>query len=120
LWNAVTGEPRGSIPVPSIGANDLAFSPEGTILSIAGEDGVATLWDVASMRMLGKSESQGGPLLSLAFSSDGRVLATGGFEGIVRLWDMGMVLGARGISHSPSSITPGKLSPAIPEGETKL
>jgi WD40 repeat protein len=93
LWDAVSGQPRGTIPAPVLGAFAMSFSPNGKTMAIAGGDGIATLWEVASRRRLGEVRAPGGTLQSVAFSVDGRVLATGGRDGIVRFWDVELVIG---------------------------
>jgi WD40 repeat protein len=92
LWDAVSGEPRGTIPGLVLGAFAVCFSPDGKTIAIAGGDGIAALWEVASRRRLGEVRAPGGTLQSVAFSGDGRVLATGGWDGIVRFWDLELVI----------------------------
>ena len=86
LWDAATGEPRGSLPTTaSAGVTGVAFSPDGTMLATSRRDGVASLWELGSSRLIGSIRSQSGSLQSIAFSGDGSEFATGGFDGSVRL-----------------------------------
>jgi WD40 repeat protein/serine/threonine protein kinase len=67
----------------------LSFSPDGTRLASASDDGTARLWEVASGRPVG------GPLrhpsrakvLGAAFSPNGQRLATASADGTVCQWD---------------------------------
>jgi WD40 repeat protein len=92
LWDAASGEPRGSLKVPA-GVPALAFSPDGTMIEMARGDGIASLSDIASGRGLGTVRVPTGSLQAIAFSDDGRMLATGGGDGSVRLWDVAKILG---------------------------
>jgi WD40 repeat protein len=74
----------------------VAFSPDGKMLATAESHGIATLWEVGSVRKLGIVHAGGEPFYSLAFSDDGKTFATGGADGIVRLWDVAQALG-----HTP-------------------
>jgi RNA polymerase sigma factor (sigma-70 family) len=70
----------------------VTFSPDGRMLANASLNGVATLWDLASGKVIREVHPRADvKLLSAAFSPDGSVLATGGGEpgkaGDVRLWD---------------------------------
>jgi WD40 repeat protein len=103
LWDAASGEPRGTIPTALPLFRALAFSPSGTTLALANEDGTATLWDVATLRALGVIGVEGRSLQSLAFSRDGRRLATGRVDGAVRLWDVPEALGGKKLVQGPSA-----------------
>ncbi len=92
LWNVADGELRGTLTRTALGARALAFSPDGTLLAMAGADGTAVLWGVAEARELGSVRANERGLQSIAFSGDGRVLATGGTDGYVRLWDVAQAL----------------------------
>jgi WD40 repeat protein len=80
----------------------LAWSPEGSRLVVATEDGDLYVWDVArnSQRIFrGHSE----PCIRLTFSPDGELLASGSRDGTTRLWDVAqgqtIVLATEGLAH---------------------
>jgi WD40 repeat protein len=93
LWDAAAGTAlRDEVPAPP-GAFDMVFSPDGTLIATAGEDGSVTIWDRQPLRRRGVFQTEGRAVWALAFSPDGRRLATGGKDGALRLWDMATVLG---------------------------
>jgi WD40 repeat protein len=72
------------------GVTDVAFSPDGSILATAGDEGLVRLWAAATLREIVALK---GHLLSsiwaLDISADGRRLATAGpGKEAVRLWDI--------------------------------
>jgi WD40 repeat protein len=65
----------------------VVFSPNGTLLASAGEDGRIIFSDVVSHRQLGASLDAGSKVVSLAFSPDGALLVSGGNSGVI-FWDV--------------------------------
>ena len=88
LWRlAADGGAKSSIlgsPGPNV--NDLAFSPDGTVLASANGNGTIERWPVGKQGT--PTELPAGPAgpATLAFSPDGRILASVGADQIVRLW----------------------------------
>jgi WD40 repeat protein len=88
LWNALTGQPLGSLRGHQARVNWLAFSPDGKTLASAGwDDGKLGIWDVARRRgqLL---RAHNGTVFKLAFSPDGTTLATCGDGASIRLWNV--------------------------------
>jgi WD40 repeat protein len=64
-----------------------AFSPDGSRLVTAGEDGVVKFWDTATWAEMFSLRAHTGRVEGLAFSPEGNHLATAGLDGLVRIWD---------------------------------
>ncbi|MFD9563807.1 trypsin-like peptidase domain-containing protein, partial [Streptomyces sp. NPDC059994] len=62
------------------------FSPSGTLLATAADDGTARLWDTTTGRPL-HTFNHSGWVNATAFSPDGTRLATASRDGTARLWD---------------------------------
>ena len=66
----------------------LAFSPDGTKLASASQDGTAKVWDAATGdELLSLRGHTLGGVNSVTFSPDGKRLATAGDDNTVRVWD---------------------------------
>lgn len=64
----------------------LAFSPDGSLLAAAYNDGHLRLWDLASGALLADLAAHIRPAAAIAFSPDGRLLASGGLDGEIHFW----------------------------------
>jgi len=72
------------------GVNDVAFAPDGSFFATAGREGIAKLWDSATLRKIDDLKGHSLSMIrALDISPDGRRLATaaGGKEAI-KLWDI--------------------------------
>ena len=66
----------------------LAFSPDGTTLVSAGDDGSVRLWNWVTGEELGVVDRQPCGVESVAFSGDGRLLAWATQHLTVKVWDV--------------------------------
>jgi WD40 repeat protein len=68
----------------------VVFSPDGTTIAAARDDGVVDVYDARSGHLERTLHAEGATGLTFqtaAFAPDGRTLATGSWAGIVQLWD---------------------------------
>jgi WD40 repeat protein len=82
------------------GALRLAWSPDGTRIASAGQDGWVKVWEAGTGRRLFARRVHISPVHVLAWSPDGTRIATGGEDG-ARIWDV-----ERGTLASPSGRRP--------------
>jgi WD40 repeat protein/predicted Ser/Thr protein kinase len=66
----------------------LTFSPDGTRIASAGEEGVACLWNVRTGVKIAECRGHTSKILSAAFRADGTRLVTTSADGTVRQWDV--------------------------------
>jgi WD40 repeat protein len=76
----------GSSTLPNVGSYSVAFSPDGSILAVAGSDRAAHLWDVRSCSELSPVFRHLDDVFGVAFDPDGRLLATASGDGTVKVW----------------------------------
>ncbi|MEU6806776.1 WD40 repeat domain-containing protein, partial [Streptomyces neyagawaensis] len=65
----------------------MAFSPDGTLVTTAGDDGWVRIWNAATGVLRHSLTDHVSGSRAVAFSPDGTLLATGGEDRRVRLWD---------------------------------
>ena len=71
LWNLAERVRNSTLPRTALGVRALAFSPDGMLLAMAGEDGTTASWGVTEARWLGALRASERGLQSVAFSDDG-------------------------------------------------
>ncbi len=80
----------------------LAWSPDGSEIASASQDGTVALWNAADGSR--KTVLNTGWAFSVSWSPDGKLLAVGGYGGSVQLWDP--VSGTRTYSWNSGSRSP--------------
>ncbi|MFT3881368.1 MAG: protein kinase [Gemmatales bacterium] len=66
--------------------NDLALSPDGTIIATGGNAGLVRLWNLADGKANQLPLEHGTPIASIAFSPDGKELLVLSVDGSCKLW----------------------------------
>jgi WD domain, G-beta repeat len=49
IWDVASGKPLRRFKYPPLGANEVAFLPDGRSIVTAGDDGTALVWDVSDL-----------------------------------------------------------------------
>jgi eukaryotic-like serine/threonine-protein kinase len=82
-----TGEPVATLFGHGNWVTRVAFSPDGSTLATASDDGTARLWEAQTGRPLATLSGHRGAVRALRFVSRGRALLTLGADGRVLRWD---------------------------------
>lgn len=91
--DAATGDaasgPLLSVDVGGGAVRWATYSPDGTVIATAGEDGMVRLWDSDTGEIIGAPlVGHSGPVNSAEFSPDGRKLVTAGDDSYAIVWDV--------------------------------
>jgi WD40 repeat protein len=89
LWDAATGEVRGSHQDGVGSVHGVAFLPDGKTLAAAGTVGRVQLLDAATGTERPGAEEHTAGVAEMAMSPDGKLLATAAADKTIRLWDLG-------------------------------
>jgi WD40 repeat protein len=97
------------VPGVQVGEGDaIAFSPDGRLLAMAGDDRTVKLWDVAARRLVAPLGRHRSDIWAMAFAPDSRTLAVGS-ENLLSLWDVRTRREAafhRAVAFGPLSFSP--------------
>jgi WD40 repeat protein len=85
---APAGEPFKRIEAHRDVIQDLAFSPDGTMLASCGYDRLIKLWDTATGEEIRQLKDHSDAVYSVSFSADGMLLASGAADRAVKVWDV--------------------------------
>eukprot|EP00243_Klebsormidium_subtile_P013220 TRINITY_DN856_c0_g2_i1.p1 TRINITY_DN856_c0_g2~~TRINITY_DN856_c0_g2_i1.p1 ORF type:complete len:863 (+),score=174.21 TRINITY_DN856_c0_g2_i1:293-2590(+) len=103
LLNEPQREPQSTSPSPEVEWNlkparvftghtdrvaDVAWSPDGSMIASAADDGAAVIWGVTTGSQLLVFEGHQGRVAGVAWSPDGSTLATASYSKIAVLWDV--------------------------------
>jgi WD40 repeat protein/energy-coupling factor transporter ATP-binding protein EcfA2 len=88
VWDAVSGNRLVALPGHTATVTDVAFSPDGSRLATATEDGTVRVWDPDGGDELVVLPGHDAVVGSVAFSPDGTRLASVAADGLVRVWTL--------------------------------
>jgi WD40 repeat protein len=87
VWNTRTSRRLGVVSGFGARLNSIAFSPDGTQLTVGDEKGWVTFVDVSSLKISARFRAHEQVLDQLAYSADGKILVTAGESGILKVWN---------------------------------
>jgi WD40 repeat protein len=86
FWDVANGQ-LCLVVAKDSAVTDFAFSPDGSWVATAGQDGAARVWDQDTGRPVTPPLRHSGPVQQVAFSPEGGRLATASDDKTARLWD---------------------------------
>lgn len=87
LWDASTGQFRGSLEGHARHVRSLAFSPNGRLLVSGSEDQTVRVWDLERAQCVATLRGHSSFVWTVTFSVDGETIASGSDDKTVRLWN---------------------------------
>ncbi len=86
LRDAVSGELKKSVVLPSL-LNDIAASPDGSLVAVGGTDRVVRLFDAATLEERHAFRAHDDEITALVFHPSLPVVASASNDGSIKLWD---------------------------------
>ena len=103
--------PVAAYKLSNLKINQMAFSPDGSMLAVVCEDGTLTILDHVAEKVLDVFRSYYGAMLCVTWSPDGRYVLSGGQDDLVSIWSLAeRALVARCVGHE-SWVTDVKFDP---------
>lgn len=87
VWNRETEQPLVTLTGHRGAIRAVRFSPDGTLIATASEDGTARIWNSETGERMKTLTGHAGMVCSLAWFPDGNTMATGGLDHTVRFWN---------------------------------
>jgi len=97
VWDASTGENLFSRTGDGMLFNS-AFSPDGNIVAVGGEDGLLEFIDWSRSRITTKLPGHSSPVTALAFNGDGKLFAAAGIDKTLKLYELDGFDPSRGLA----------------------
>jgi serine/threonine protein kinase/WD40 repeat protein len=104
LWDARSGEARGSLEGHSSYVSDLLFTPDGSRLISSSADQTIRLWDWKTRKPTGVLRAHLDEVDGIALAPDGGTLASRCKDGSIYLWDLNKSSGHLGYQTLPSPV----------------
>jgi WD40 repeat protein len=92
VWEAATGQARGTPLLDQHPVRRVAFSPDGRTVCLSYWNQRSRLWDLPSGKPLGPPLSHAATPQAVLFRAEGRKIAIAAEDGHVQVWDVPEVL----------------------------